>query len=97
MKYFLKKICKADYYHETEFAPTKEILDAYKNKQSTWTDYENAFVPLMKARDISSIFDHKYRKYNKVCLLCSEPTAEQCHRRLVAELLAKDGDTIKHI
>lgn len=30
LKFFLREICKIDYVHLPELAPTKEILDAYK-------------------------------------------------------------------
>ena len=97
LEYFLPNLCNCEYYHEIDFAPTKEILDSYKDKKTTWLDYENEFIPLIKRRGIKEYFDKKYRKYGCICLLCSEPTPEQCHRRLVAEHIANETDIIKHI
>jgi len=31
--FFLKELCTCDYTHIPDFAPTKEILDAYKKKK----------------------------------------------------------------
>lgn len=30
LKFFLKELCKAEYVHSPELAPTKDILNAYK-------------------------------------------------------------------
>jgi hypothetical protein len=40
----------------------------------------------------ADIFVKKFGEYEKVCLLCSEPTPENCHRRLVAEQLVQSID-----
>jgi len=73
------------------FAPTKEILDAYKNKEISWDEYVKRFSKLIQERSIESQITAQ--ELNNACLLCSEPTPEQCHRRLVAEYLKeKFGD-----
>ena len=97
LAYFLQNLCGCAYYHEIDFAPTKEILDSYKNKQTTWAEYEKAFLPLMRSRGAKELFDQKFRGFQNVCLLCSEPTPEQCHRRLLAETVADASDVIVHI
>lgn len=99
LSYFLKEICNCDYSHCIDFAPTKEILDDYKNKGSTWSQYVEQFIPLMEKRKSVELFTKMFGKYNSVCLLCSEPTPEQCHRRLLAELIQqkKNDILIKHL
>ncbi|MCL1872673.1 MAG: DUF488 domain-containing protein [Clostridiales bacterium] len=99
LKYFLSKICGCDYTHRVDFAPTKEILDGYKGKIITWPEYEMQYTSLIYNRGSLGGFIEKYNKYQKVCLLCSEPTEANCHRRLFAEMLAKEYQqiTIKHI
>ena len=34
-------------------------------------------------------FVNQFGKYERVVLLCSEPTIEKCHRRLVSDMLLK--------
>ena len=85
LKYFLKTICNCEYRHCVEFAPTKEILDAYKKGSIDWAQYVTQFLPLMEQRNAAKMFKTMFGKYERVCLLCSEPTPEQCHRRLLAE------------
>ena len=87
LKYFLNKICDCEYDHNVLFAPTKDLLDAYRNKKITWVDYERDFSKIMSERSIVNDFKNKYKKYKNVCLLCTEPTPNQCHRRLVAEFI----------
>lgn len=86
LAYFLKTICHADYRHEPLLAPTQELLDAYKKEKGSWQEYETRFLELMRERQIERRLDRTLFATPTV-LLCSEATAEQCHRRLVAEYL----------
>lgn len=98
LKYFLREICDCDYKHDTIYAPTKEILQAYKRKEITWKEYEVRYNELIVKRRASYEFKKDYEKYSKVLLLCSEPTPEYCHRRLLAEHLREElGSNIIHI
>ena len=74
------------------------MLDAYKKHKGGWDAYEEAFLALMRARNIESTLD-KESFARKTVLLCSEPTAEHCHRRLVLEYLQKcwEGVEIHHL
>lgn len=88
LDFFLKEICHAVYRHEPLLAPTQPLLDSYKKKHISWKEYEGRFLRLMVDRRIEeqldpSIFDLRS------ALLCSEPTPERCHRRLVVEYLDK--------
>jgi uncharacterized protein (DUF488 family) len=83
LQYFLKELCNIDYLYIPQLAPTKEILDAYKKKRIDWDDYEHKFSTLIKGRKIEK--EVNLNILNNSCLLCSEETANKCHRRLVAE------------
>lgn len=85
LQYFLKTIAGIEYIHRPDLAPTKEILDGYKKKRLNWADYERRFLDLMKERRAENLISQT--DLDKACLLCSEPKAEKCHRRLVAEYL----------
>lgn len=89
LSYFLNVICNCQYVHELQFAPTKVILDAYKKAKSDWAVYETSFNKLLLEREVENCFEKKYMTFNKVLLLCSEPTPEHCHRRLLAEYLQR--------
>ncbi len=75
------------YEHHPEFAPTNELLDTYK-KAGDWQWYEEQFNRLLAARDLTASGQALLTKEN-ICLLCAEPTADKCHRRLVADYLAQ--------
>lgn len=85
LEYFLRAIADIDYLHTPVLAPTKEILDDYKKKRIGWDEYEQRFRQLLEDRQPAQ--ELRREDLDRACLLCSEPTAEQCHRRLVAEFL----------
>lgn len=98
LKFFLKNLLKIEYRHDIRFAPTKEILDGYKKKNITWNQYETEFLELMNSRNFKKIIADEYSdQLDGVCLLCSEPTAEKCHRRLVAEKIQSHFPNIEII
>jgi uncharacterized protein (DUF488 family) len=92
LTYFLRELCGAEYLHEPLLAPTQELFDAYKKHKGTWADYERRFLDLLAGRKIEERLGRDLFTGPAV-LLCSEPTAECCHRRLVLQYLQeKWGD-----
>jgi len=83
LQFFLKAIAGMEYIRKAEWAPTQEILDDYKKRKGSWTDYEKSFTTLMRQRKVEMKIDPV--ELDNACLLCSEDRAEKCHRRLVAE------------
>ena len=89
LPFFLNQLAGGcQYVHLPELAPTKEILDTYRSDKN-WQEYELRFEALMDQRDIPNVLERVEFEDNVSCLLCSEATPEKCHRRLVAERLAK--------
>jgi uncharacterized protein (DUF488 family) len=86
LAYFLQEILGAEYRHEPLLAPTRELLDRYRKQRGSWRDYEVAFLQLMRQRAIESRLERSLFDGPTV-VLCSETTAERCHRRLVLEYL----------
>lgn len=96
--YFINEILNAKYIHDTRFAPTKELLDSYRDKSINWLEYEKEFNKIIEDRRIVDIFqDNYYKNYERVCLLCSESEADKCHRRLIAEYLKENLSDIEII
>jgi len=90
LKYFLREILGIDYIYDTKLTPTKEIMDGYKSKSITWSEYEEKFIKLLDERDIKKhVRENLYDVLDGCCFLCSEETAENCHRRLVAEYIRR--------
>jgi uncharacterized protein (DUF488 family) len=85
LEYFLRTIGDMGYVHKPDLAPTKDILDAYKKKEINWEEYEIRYRELLRARKAEILVSPE--EVNHCCLLCSEPSAEKCHRRLLAEYL----------
>lgn len=87
LKFFTKSILGADYLHLPILAPTQQMLDQYKKEKRGWDAYEESFLHLITERAIEK--NVRPELLQDACLLCSEDKPHQCHRRLVAEYLAK--------
>jgi uncharacterized protein (DUF488 family) len=85
LAYFLQRICGAGYEHVLELAPTEDLLGRYRKRRIDWGGYEREFLELMRSRRVEQIVPRDL--ISASCLLCSEPSPERCHRRLVAEYL----------
>jgi uncharacterized protein (DUF488 family) len=99
LEYFLREICGAEYVHVPLLAPTDEILDGYKDKSLSWDEYEARFLALLAERKVEEGVDRRLFDDGPAVLLCSEPEADHCHRRLVAEYLQRKwgGFEITHL
>lgn len=92
LPYFLDKLvdgCK--YVHRIDLAPKKELLQEVRDKNCAMSkDYklfEIAFIRQLEKESKISNFVEQFGKYQNVVLLCSEPTNQKCHRRVVSEML----------
>lgn len=88
LAYFLPNLIGCEYHHTSALAPTKEILSTYR-KDGDWSQYVRRFKALMDQRNVPFALDRAFYEEKPCCLLCSEATPEQCHRRLVAERIAR--------
>jgi uncharacterized protein (DUF488 family) len=85
LKYFVESLCGISYSHLPDLTPSAEILHAYKNNGGDWQVYEQQFLSLMAQRQVDTRIAPA--ALDGTCLLCSEASPAQCHRRLVAEYL----------
>lgn len=98
LKFFLNELCKTEYIHLPDLAPTKDILASYKKKEISWEKYEGDFLDLMSKRNVERSIQPEL--LDKGCLLCSEHEPHFCHRRLVVEYLNETTDldlSVKHL
>ena len=86
LPYFLRKLLGAEYVHEPLLAPTPGLRVAYQ-KTGDWANYERTFLALMDERYVAETVPQSLILDVPTVLLCSEATADQCHRRLVLEYL----------
>ena len=85
LSYFLRSIINVEYMHMPAFAPTKQLLNDYKNGDISWQGYITEYDEILKQRQPYMYLQPDV--FESACLLCAEPTADQCHRRLAAEYL----------
>ncbi|MGI8688030.1 MAG: DUF488 domain-containing protein [Thermomicrobiales bacterium] len=88
LAYFLPNLIDCEYHHTTLLAPTADMLSIYR-KDGDWAQYVRRFEVLMDQRNVPFALDRAFYEEKACCLLCSEATPEQCHRRLVAERIAR--------
>ena len=81
--------------HMPVMAPTKELLTGYKNNSISWNQYETQFNEIITQRQIEKHIDSQ--DLHMTCLLCAESKPDNCHRRLLAEHLAKHLQNISII
>lgn len=95
LKFFANEIGDIGYEHNIDFAPSKELLKKYRSKSMTWEEYEAEYLNLLDMRRIAQ--KTNIDELHENCLLCSEHTPEQCHRRLLAEYLKEVRSDIEII
>ena len=94
IEFFLNRISGIEYDHDLNFAPDNDILNDYKKNFISWEEYVREFDLLMGERKIDEYILKNYFGAESICLLCSEPAPDNCHRRLVAE---KISDVLKNV
>jgi uncharacterized protein (DUF488 family) len=85
------------YEYRPELAPPDSLLDRYRFDKD-WGAYERDFDALVlrtpaAADAMSQLVERS--KHETAALLCSEPTPERCHRRLVAERMTEIDPSLK--
>jgi uncharacterized protein (DUF488 family) len=94
IEFFLERVAGISYQHEELLAPTEDLLGAYRKRELDWPAYEDGFVELLAEREIQNTLTVADFQAT-TALLCSEATAECCHRRLVCEYLAEYWSELK--
>jgi uncharacterized protein (DUF488 family) len=87
LAYFLQRVLRVEYCHLDFLAPTPDLLKAYRESGEDWDLYAREFSELLEERDVLNRLERDSFSEKQCCLLCSEPDADHCHRRLVAEHL----------
>lgn len=87
LAYFLRELCGVDYLEEPVLAPEAQAVAAYRRREIAWTEFAARYRRLLDERHAIEQMD-RTRYEGGAILLCSEPRADRCHRRLAAEYLA---------
>jgi len=96
LQFFLRELLGADYVHELRLAPGSEELEGYRGGKFSWDGYAAAYTALLRQRGVEHSVPRALFDVPAV-LLCSEATAEHCHRRLAAEYLAQAWGDVRII
>ena len=89
LAFFLHHLANScEYVHMPVLAPTAEILGSYREDHA-WDRYADRFQALLDERRVPEVLARFEFEDRVSCMLCSEATPDRCHRRLVAERLAR--------
>jgi len=94
LKYFCEKCHGIKYEYVPLLSPTRELLKKYR-KDKDWSFYEIEFLRILESHPTVDVFKTISENAQNICLLCSEPTAQNCHRRLVAEYIASHLNNVE--
>jgi uncharacterized protein (DUF488 family) len=86
LEFFLSELLDIKYIDLRELTPERDDLKQYRSGDLSWDDYASAYIELLAKRRVESNLD--VTLFNGACLLCSEHSADRCHRRLAVEYLS---------
>ncbi len=102
LKFFLEECFGIAYEHIPELGPPKDLLKEYRNRlgkkkrdDAAWDYYVDRFRSEVLLPSIIDRFQEASKGHDTVCFLCSEETAEQCHRSLLAEYIRDHLDDVR--
>lgn len=96
LRYVLEHYEHIGYVHQPDLSPTAEVLDSYRASKD-WAAYEAAFEQLIVVRGMDRILTELTQDIDRAAILCSEATADKCHRRLVAASYSRTNPACKII
>ena len=96
LQFFLDRLLDIEYEHAQELAPTKTLLDEWRDDEIDWETYEDRFEDLLAERQVeNNLRRDSFEK--RTVLLCSEHKPDQCHRRLILDYLDEKWSDIEMI
>ncbi len=101
LKFFLSRISRIEYKNDLKLTPDEKFLKLYQQKIIDWEEYAAEFERQFKERRGVQHILQNYSDSPEIrqCLLCTEISAQNCQRRLVAEKFAAifEGMEIVHL
>jgi uncharacterized protein (DUF488 family) len=98
LPYFLRELVGASYEHDLRLAPDEKLLTAIRKEALSFPAFADRYRGLMAEREVPQVLDRGTFEQRRTALLCSEPSAERCHRGILAGLLAEAwGAHIVHL
>ena len=94
LPFFLRELCDAEYIHEPLLSPSEDLFQFIKKHGGSWSEFEQRFLALMAERRVETDVDREIFSV-PAALLCTEPSPERCHRRLVLQYLHSQWGSIE--
>jgi uncharacterized protein (DUF488 family) len=96
LPFLLRSAAAIGYEHRLELAPPDELMDRYRVDRD-WDAYVRDFDRVLRDPDAVRVMGELGVRGSSetVALLCSEPSPEKCHRRLVSERMQELDPTLE--
>lgn len=85
LAFFLERVAGIVYRAEPLLVPPLEMMRAYRQGTLSWNNYRRDYRALLSDRPIAGRLGPE--DFDHACLLCSEASAERCHRGIAAAYL----------
>lgn len=96
--FFCKELLGISFEVVTDFAPSEELMKEWRARKITYDEYLSKYISELKAKDVLARYDAK--QFDGACFLCSEASAEPCHRKILCEYLrdnTEESVVINHL
>lgn len=96
--FFCKELLGISFEVVTDFAPSEQLMKQWRDRKVTYNEYRSKYISELEANDVLARYDAK--QFDGACFLCSEASAEPCHRKILCEYLRDNCDetvVINHI
>lgn len=87
LEYFTHVIAHADYVHDPEYAPSKDLLDEYLDKGLPYEEYFAQYEQEMEERGAIPAFFEKYGKYKSIAIVGTATKKRHSHAEELQKLL----------
>lgn len=87
LDYFTHVIAHADYVHDPEYAPSKDLLDDYLDNGLPYEDYFAQYAQEMEERGAIPAFFEKYGKYESIAIVGTATKKRHSHAEELLKLL----------
>ena len=87
LEYFTHVIAHADYAHDIEYSPTKDLLDSYLDKDIDYEKYFEDYRQELIERGAIDDFFKKYGKYHSVAIVGTATNKRRSHAEELKMLL----------
>lgn len=91
LAYFARAIAQADFAHDIEYSPSKDLLAKYLDGGMPYEEYFAEYKAELDSRGAISDFFKKYGKYNSIAIVGTATKKRRSHAEELQDILMSTG------